>query len=100
MSRKLPKVKNTNTILIICEGDEEFDYLEKLKSLDIWSHDFSIKLEKAESIDNISPIYANRFQNGSFLLIVVFCDTEKAPYKQFEALKGSIDDFPWWANFG
>ena len=37
MANKLPQIFTGSKICIICEGDEEYEYLEKLISLDVWS---------------------------------------------------------------
>lgn len=36
MASKLPRFFTGRRICIICEGDEEYEYLEKLISLDVW----------------------------------------------------------------
>lgn len=93
MSRKLPIIKNPNRVLIICEGSEEFDYLTKLKTLSVWNNSISVELKNAGSIDNIFALYNYYYSSGSFKLVVVFCDTEKEPYKQFLALKNKLNQF-------
>lgn len=45
---KLPQIFAGNRICIICEGDEEYEYLEKLISLDVWSKEYCFQLENAE----------------------------------------------------
>lgn len=37
MASKLPQIFTGNRICIICEGDEEYEYLEKLISLNVWN---------------------------------------------------------------
>lgn len=37
MASKLPRFFTGSRICIICEGDEEYEYLEKLISLDVWN---------------------------------------------------------------
>lgn len=91
MSR-LPPVKNENRILIVCEGDEEYDYLQQLKSCNVWRGGISVDLKKAGAIDNISAVYSYYYSNGRYKLVVAFCDTEKYPYSQFLALKRKINE--------
>lgn len=93
MKRKLPPIKSENRILIICEGYEEFDYIQRLKKCDVWDKSISVEITNAKSIDNISALYSYKYRLGNYNLIVVFCDTEKYPYKQFLALKKKINDF-------
>ena len=93
MKRKLPPIKSENRILIICEGYEEFDYIQRLKKCDVWDKSISVEITNAKSIDNISALYSYKYRLGNYNLIVIFCDTEKYPYKQFLALKKKINDF-------
>lgn len=91
MDRKIPQIQSGAKVLIICEGYEEYDYLTNLKSLDVWDNNFSIDIENAKSIDNIFAKYQYKYANNNYKLIVIFCDTEIHPYKQFLALKKQID---------
>ena len=50
MANKLPQIFTGSKICIICEGDEEYEYLEKLISLDVWSKNYCFQLENAEGI--------------------------------------------------
>lgn len=93
MPRKMPPIKNENRILIVCEGYEEFDYLQSLKANEVWNNLFSIDIKNAGSIDKISAVYSYNYGSGNYKLIVVFCDTEKYPYEQFLALKNKINKF-------
>ncbi len=93
MQKKLPPFKNEDRVLIICEGYEEYDYLQKLKTCAVWNKDISVELKNAKSIDNIYSIYSYHYSSGNYKLIVVFCDTEKHPYKQCLALKKKINKF-------
>lgn len=90
---RLPKVKTSNRILIVCEGYEEYDYLNRLKECDVWSHDVSVNLKNAKSIDEIIARYEYEYQNGNYKLIVIFCDTEKEPYTKFLSLREQINEF-------
>lgn len=47
MGNRLPKIFKGSRICIICEGDEEYEYLEKLISLDVWSKEYCFQLENA-----------------------------------------------------
>ena len=47
MMSKLPQIFTGSRISIICEGDEEYEYLEKLISLDVWSKEYCFQLENA-----------------------------------------------------
>ena len=83
----MPIVSNRHKICIICEGDEEYDYLERLNSLGVWHQQYKITLDNANGNGNILARYQDRYQNGSYELILVFCDTDKKPYEQYEEIK-------------
>ena len=82
MANKLPQIFTGSKICIICEGDEEYEYLEKLISLDVWSKNYCFQLENAEGNGNIPARYQDKFQNGSYDLVLIFCDTDKKPSYQ------------------
>ena len=77
MTNKLPKFSDKHKICIICEGNEEYD----------------ISLVNAGGNGNIPARYQDRYQNGSYEVILVFCDTEKKPHEQYEDIKRKINEF-------
>lgn len=93
MANKLPQIFMGSKICIICEGDEEYEYLERLISLDVWSKKYCFQLENAEGNGNIPARYQDKFQNGSYDLVLVFCDTDKKPYEQYVDIKRKISEF-------
>lgn len=93
MTNKLPKFPDKHKICIICEGNEEYEYLERLKSLKVWNEQYDISLVNADGNGNIPARYQDRYQNGSYKVILVFCDTEKKPYEQYEDIKRKINEF-------
>lgn len=93
MANKLPQFFTGSRICIICEGDEEYEYLEKLISLGIWSKEYHFQLENAEGNGNIPARYQNKYQNSSSDLVLIFCDTDKKPYEQYIDIKRKINDF-------
>lgn len=90
---KLPQVFTGSRICIICEGNEEYEYLEKLISLDAWSKEYYFQLENAEGNGNIPARYQDKYQNSSSDLVLVFCDTDKKPYEQYVDIKRKINEF-------
>lgn len=44
----LPPLKDNKKIYIICEGSEEYDYLNRLKILNVWSDVYDITLRDAK----------------------------------------------------
>lgn len=93
MGNKLPIFTDKYKICIICEGDEEYDYLNKLNSLKVWNEQYEIILDNADGNGNIPSRYQDRYQNGSFEVVLIFCDTEKKPYEQYEDIKRKINEF-------
>ncbi len=93
MANKLPPAGNKNSILIVCEGAEESDYVDRLKDCGVWSNRFSVQSKNAKSINNIFAMYSYYYQANNHKLIVIFCDTEKFPYNQFIAMRQKIDKF-------
>ncbi len=90
---KLPQIFTGNRICIICEGDEEYEYLEKLISLNVWSKKYCFQLENAEGNGNVPARYQNKYQNNSSDLVLIFCDTDKKPYEQYIDIKRKINEF-------
>ena len=93
MGNRLPKIFKGSRICIICEGDEEYEYLEKLISLDVWSKEYCFQLENAGGNGNIPARYQDKYQNGAFDLVLVFCDTDRKPYEQYVDIKRKINEF-------
>lgn len=93
MNSRLPAYNIKDKICIICEGDEEYDYLSKLYSLKVWDERYYILFDNAHGNGNIPAWYQDRYQNGTYEIILVFCDTEKKPYEQFNDIKRKINEF-------
>ena len=77
MTNKLPKFLDKHKICIICEGNEEYEYLNRLKALKVWNEQYDISLVNAEGNGNIPARYQDSYQNGAYEVVLVFCDTEK-----------------------
>ncbi|SFQ24318.1 hypothetical protein SAMN02910358_01223 [Lachnospiraceae bacterium XBB1006] len=93
MQNKLPKLIDKHKICVICEGNEEYEYLKRLKALKVWDEQFEIIPDNAGGNGNIPARYQDRYQNGSYELVLIFCDTEKKPYEQYEDIKRKINEF-------
>ena len=91
--KRMPKLNSETRLLIVCEGSEEYDYLDRLKQCKVWNSNYCIKIKDAKSIDNIAALYEYWYQSGTYVLVVVFCDTEKYPYVQYNLLKEKINKF-------
>ena len=44
MINRLPVFSDKQKICIICEGNEEYAYLDKLKSMNVWNDQYEIPL--------------------------------------------------------
>lgn len=93
MKNRLPNIPDKHKICIICEGNEEYEYLERLKCLNKWNECYHISLVNAGGNGNIPARYQDRYQNGSDEVVLIFCDTEKKPYEQYEDIKRKINEF-------
>ena len=47
MPNKLPRFRDNHKICIICEGNEEYEYLDRLIALKVWSGQYDISLVNA-----------------------------------------------------
>ena len=93
MINKLPKFLDNHKICIICEGNEEYEYLDCLNKLNVWNKQYQINLVNAGGNGNIPARYQDRYQNGADELVLIFCDTEKKPHEQYEDIKRKINAF-------
>lgn len=93
MQNKLPKLFDKHKIAVICEGNEEYEYLERLKALKVWDAQYEIIPDNAGGNGNIPARYQDSYQNGSYELVLVFCDTEKKPFEQYEDIRRKINEF-------
>ena len=93
MPNRLPKFSDKHKICIICEGNEEYEYLQRLIELNVWHEQYNISLINAKGNGNIPARYQDRYQNGTDEVIFIFCDTEKKPHEQYEDIKRKINMF-------
>lgn len=89
----LPIIKAGIPVCIICEGPEEYDYLNKIKELGVWSEGYRIDLVNAYGNGNLPARYQDKYQNGLYDAIIVFCDTDKKPFEQYKDIKRKINEF-------
>lgn len=80
-------------ILIICEGDEDTDYINRLKTCGVWDDEIIVTVKNAAGIDRIPQKYKKYWRLIDYDMVVVFCDTEEFPHKQFEDVKNAIMKF-------
>lgn len=61
MKNRLPEFSDRHKICIICEGSEEFKYLERLKAIKVWSGIYDVVLVNAGGNGNIPARYQDRY---------------------------------------
>ena len=80
-------------ICIICEGYEELDYFEALKNKGVFSNKYDFVTVNAKSINTIIARYQEKFQSDSYMLVLIFCDTDKGPSEKYKEIKRKINEF-------
>ena len=90
---KLPSINRKHKICVICEGAEDRAYFERLCKLGVWNDAYDFKPINAKSASNIPARYQNEFQNDNYELVLIFCDTDKEPYREYGQIKAKIDAF-------
>lgn len=93
MMNRLPHISSAEKICIICEGPEEYEYLEQIKKIGVWNAAYDVTLINAKGNGNIPARYQDKYQNGDYDLILVFCDTDHKPYEQYNDIKRKINEF-------
>jgi len=78
-------------ICIICEGYEEYEYLNKIISLNKWDK-YLIKLDNAESDGNIFARYQYNYQSDEYDLVLIFGDTDRPNYDTYLLNKEKINE--------
>lgn len=81
-------------ICIICEGQEEEYYINKLASKNVFSQEYKLKAINAKGITHIFSRYQDAYQSNSYELVLIFCDTDKKSEKQYyPELKKKVNEF-------
>ncbi len=90
---RLPVTDVKHRICVICEGYEDYAYFNRLLELNVWSNAYVFSTINAKSASNIFARFQDAFQNDRYEIILVFCDTDKAPYREYSLVKKSINKF-------
>ena len=90
---KLPYLSQKHRICIICEGSEETAYVERLINLNVWNNHYSFSLINAKGAPNIPARFQDIYQNNSYEVVLVFCDTDTSPFRAYLPVKQKINDF-------
>lgn len=90
---KLPAISRKHKICVICEGNEDFLYFKRLLQLNVWDDAYDFIPINAKSASNIPARFQDTYQNNRYELILVFCDTDKYPYREYSLIKKKINSF-------
>ncbi|MCM1049544.1 MAG: hypothetical protein NC433_14095 [Clostridiales bacterium] len=93
MADKFPVFSDKHKICIICEGNEEYEYLDRLNKLKVWNAKYDVSLVNAGGNGNIPARYQDRYQNATYELVLIFCDTERKPHEQYVDIKRKVNEF-------
>lgn len=88
-----PPVRSGHRVCVICEGYEDYYYFKRLMDLKVWDSAYSFTPINVKSASNIPARFQNEFQNDRYEIILVFCDTDKAPYREYAQVKAKINKF-------
>lgn len=92
MSR-LPAISRKHKVCVICEGLEEHIYFQRLISLNVWSREYEFIPVNAKGESNLFARFQDAYNNDSYEVILIFCDTDKYPYREYSQVKKKINDF-------
>ena len=90
---KLPVLDKKHKVCVICEGYEDVAYFNRLLELGVWNSAYDFSPMNAKSASNIPAMFQDTFQNDRYEIILVFCDTDKAPYREYTQIKKKINSF-------
>lgn len=89
----LPPIRRKHRICVICEGYEDYHYFNRLIALNLWDASYSFTTINVKSASNIPARFQNEYQNDRYEIILVFCDTDKEPYREYTLVKNKINSF-------
>lgn len=89
----LPPIRSKHRVCVICEGYEDFYYFKRLMDLNVWNSVYSFTIVNAKSASRIPARFQNEFQNDRYEIILVFCDTDKEPFREYTQVKAKINKF-------
>lgn len=92
MSR-MPVISKKHKVCVICEGLEEHIYFNHLLNLNVWSSAYDFIPINAKGEAKIFARFQDAYINDSYEVIIIFCDTDKKPHKEYSAVKKKVNDF-------
>jgi hypothetical protein len=91
MANKKPTIPAEKKVCIICEGFEEYEYIDALINLNQWNSAYTFKLINAESNGNIPARYQDQYAKDYYDIILIFCDTDQKPFEDYDTIKSKIN---------
>jgi hypothetical protein len=88
---KPPLFSARHSLCVICEGYEEEIYVRQLLSKDVWSSIYAFTIINAKGEGNIPARYQFEINKDAYELVLVFCDTDRSPYQQYQEVKDKIN---------
>ena len=88
-----PEFLSKHKVCVICEGLEEFVYFKRLLALDLWSSEYSFIPINAKGESNVFARFQDAYNNDNYEIIIIFCDTDKRPYREYSKLKAKVNEF-------
>ena len=89
---KPPLLSAKHSICIICEGFEEEIYIRHLLDKNVWNSLYDITVINAKGESNIPIRYQYLINKDAYELVLVFCDTDRSPYRQYLDVKSKINE--------
>ncbi len=90
---KLPDIKYKHRICVICEGNEEHIYFKRLMEINVWNQAYEFIPINAKGASNIFARFQDAYNNNSYEIIIIFCDTDKSPYNEYALLKKKVNGY-------
>ncbi len=78
-------------ILVICEGGEDYLYINHLISLNVFNPHLQICALDARGSSRIYEAYKKSVSSGEYDLVFIYCDTELSPYSDYKNNKRKIN---------
>ena len=88
---KPPLSPARHSLCVICEGYEEEIYVRHLLEKNVWSDIYDFTVVNAKGEGNIPARYQFLINKDAYELVLVFCDTDRAPYAQYQGVKVKIN---------
>ncbi|MCD8204833.1 MAG: hypothetical protein LUC16_03315 [Coprobacillus sp.] len=94
MASRLPLslLKKRYSVLIICEGQEDKEYIDRLIDIGVFDSSLEIKTLDAKGSSKIFSCFKNVLLVAPYYdLVVIFCDTEMPPYEELKRQMNKVN---------